>query len=68
MPRQTARDLRQGHRALVLRSLFFDGATSRFGLAGRTGLSHATISTLVGELLGAGVVEEPSNSTSVLRP
>lgn len=64
MPRQTARDLRQGHRALVLRSLFFDGATSRFGLAGRTGLSQATISTLVGELLGARVVEETGQLAS----
>lgn len=64
MPRHTARDLRHANRALVLRSLFFDGAASRVELAGRTHISPATVGTVVAELLGSGVVEETGQLAS----
>lgn len=64
MPRHTTRDLRHANRILVLRSLFFGGASSRVELAGRTHLSPATVGTVVGELLGNGVVEETGQLAS----
>jgi predicted NBD/HSP70 family sugar kinase len=56
--RATTRDLRRGNRSVLLWSLYFDGPLSRQDLSVRTGLSVTTVSTVVGELLGEGVVVE----------
>ncbi|MFC6093633.1 ROK family transcriptional regulator [Saccharothrix lopnurensis] len=54
----TVRDLRAGNRARVLRALYFDQPRSRQELAGITGLSQASVSNVVGELISEGVVVE----------
>ena len=46
------------NRALVLRTLFRDGALSRADLARRTELTRVTISDLIGELIERGIVVE----------
>lgn len=56
MALRTARDLRRDNRAAVLRSLYFDGTASRLQLAARTGLSPATVGTVVSELVDDHVV------------
>ncbi|CCH28281.1 ROK family transcriptional regulator [Actinosynnema sp. NPDC047251] len=56
--RLTVRDLRAGNRARVLRTLYFDQPRSRQELAVATGLSQASVSTVVGELLAEGLVVE----------
>lgn len=49
----------RGHnRSLVLQTLFHDGAMSRADLARETGLTRVTISDLVAELIGDGIVRE----------
>lgn len=49
----------RGHnRALVLQTLYHDGAMSRADLARETGLTRVTISDLVGELIADGIVVE----------
>jgi len=50
--------LRQMNRLRVLETLYRSPGTSRFDLARQTGLSRATVSSLVDELRRAGVVEE----------
>lgn len=55
---QTVRDLRRNNRTAVLQRLYFDGPMSRFELAPATGLSGASISNVVGELVEDGLVEE----------
>ena len=54
----TVRDLRAGNRARVLRALYFDQPRSRQELAGVTGLSQASVSNVVAELIADGVVVE----------
>ncbi|MDQ2584856.1 ROK family transcriptional regulator [Saccharothrix yanglingensis] len=54
----TVRDLRAGNRARVLRALYFDRPRSRQELAGITGLSQASVSNVVGELISDGLVVE----------
>lgn len=56
--RNTTRSLRRGNRAVLLRALYFDGPVSRQQLSEATGLSGATVSTLITELLAEGVVTE----------
>ncbi len=51
-------DTRRHHRALLLQHLFGEGPASRADLARRTGLTRVTVSDLVGELVGEGLVEE----------
>ena len=51
-------DTRRHHRALLLQHLFGDGPASRADLARTTGLTRVTVSDLVGELVGEGLVEE----------
>lgn len=58
MSEQSALGLRQMSRLRVLETLYRHPASSRADLARRTGLSRATISALVEELLQAGVVAE----------
>jgi predicted NBD/HSP70 family sugar kinase len=51
-------DVRRHHLSLVLETLLRDGDQSRAQLAQCTGLTKATVSALVGELLERGLVEE----------
>lgn len=56
--RMTVLDVRRVNRAQVLQLLFFNGALSRTSLGDSTGLSMASITNVVGELLGEGVLRE----------
>ncbi|MFC7495306.1 MULTISPECIES: ROK family transcriptional regulator [unclassified Nocardioides] len=51
-------DARRHHRSLLLQQLFREGPASRADLARTTGLTRVTISDLVGELVGEGLVQE----------
>jgi predicted NBD/HSP70 family sugar kinase len=55
---RTTRDLRRTNRITVLRRLYFDGSGSRLDLAGRTGLSPATVGNVVTELIHDKIVVE----------
>ncbi len=54
----TARDLRRTNRSSILRTLYFGKATNRLDLGLHTGLSMATVTNVVTELLSAGSVVE----------
>ncbi|QNP69212.1 ROK family transcriptional regulator [Streptomyces roseirectus] len=67
--RHTARDLRSENRFEVLHALFDLGPSSRQELARHTGLSQATVTTLVGEFLSEGVLTIAARErTGVGRP
>jgi predicted NBD/HSP70 family sugar kinase len=55
---RTVRDLRRSNRALLLRRLYFDGPLSRQDLIDTTTLSAASISNVIGDLIGDGLVAE----------
>ncbi|MGW2342841.1 ROK family protein [Streptomyces sp. NPDC001661] len=54
--RRTSRDIRTANRYEVLRRCIGRSAVSRQELAAETGLSSATVATLVGELLDLGIL------------
>lgn len=54
----TVQDLRRGNRAQVLMRLYTHGPLSRQELTGMTGLSQATVSNVVGDLVDARIVTE----------
>ncbi|HEV7652296.1 MAG TPA: ROK family transcriptional regulator [Actinophytocola sp.] len=56
--RATVRDLRRRNRSTLLSMLFFEGPLSRYELGRRTGLSAATVSNVVGEMIDDGLVVE----------
>jgi predicted NBD/HSP70 family sugar kinase len=56
VPRQTSRDLRNESRFEVLHALFEVGPSTRQEIARHTGLSTATVATLVTEFLSEGVL------------
>ncbi|MFF2999213.1 ROK family transcriptional regulator [Streptomyces sp. NPDC057950] len=56
--KRTSRDIRTANRYEVLRQIIAESPTSRQELAAATGLSLATVATLVGELLGLGMLTE----------
>ncbi|MEV0666895.1 ROK family protein [Actinomadura luteofluorescens] len=56
--RRTVRDLRRTNRSVLLRRLYFDGPLSRQDLARETGLSPASVSNVVSELIETGLVVE----------
>ncbi|TCC26338.1 ROK family transcriptional regulator [Kribbella sindirgiensis] len=56
MPRQTSRDLRNESRFEVLHALFTLGPSTRQEIARHTGLSTATVATLVTQFLAEGVL------------
>lgn len=58
MRRRTSRDIRTANRYAVLRQIIAESPTSRQELAAATGLSLATVATLVGELLGHRLIGE----------
>ena len=51
-------DIRRNNLELVLRHLASVGPDSRAGIAARAGLTRATVSRLVAELIDLGVVQE----------
>lgn len=61
---RTVRDLRRENRTAVLQRLYFDGPLSRFSLGPATGLSSGSISNVVAELVGDGLVEEAGSVES----
>ncbi|WP_225825221.1 ROK family transcriptional regulator [Streptomyces naphthomycinicus] len=56
--KRTSRDIRTANRYEVLRQIIAESPTSRQELAAATGLSLATVATLVGELLDLRVITE----------
>lgn len=56
--KRTSRDIRTANRYQVLRQIIAASPTSRQELAAATGLSLATVATLVGELLDLGMITE----------
>ncbi|CAL9397404.1 ROK family transcriptional regulator [Streptomyces sp. Tu 3180] len=56
--KRTSRDIRTANRYRVLRRIVAAAPTSRQELAAATGLSLATVATLVGELLDLGMITE----------
>ena len=60
----TVRDLRRSNRSAILRELLFDGESTRQGVAGRTGLSAATVGLVVADLLDEGLVLEVGTQES----
>src|SRR5579859_1154592 len=56
--RSTVRDLRRDNRAALLWALFADQPCTRHRLSTATGLSAASVSTVIRELLSDGIVTE----------
>jgi predicted NBD/HSP70 family sugar kinase len=56
--RTTTRDMRRRNRSVLLSKLFFDGPVSRLELSHLTGLSPATVSNVVAELVAERLVVE----------
>src|SRR3954468_24501170 len=56
--KRTSRDIRTANRYEVLRQIIAESPTSRQELAAGTGLSLATVATLVGELLDLRMLTE----------
>lgn len=54
----TVRDLRRGNRSVLLTKLLVERHDSRQELARTTGLSQATVSNVIGELIADGIVAE----------
>lgn len=63
-PPSTARDLRRANRSAILRELLFAGESTRQGLAGRTGLSAATVGLVIADLLAEGLVHDVGTQES----
>ena len=55
---RNVRDLRRSNRSLLLRHLYFQPQISRLDLSRATGLSAASVSSVIAELIDAGVVYE----------
>jgi predicted NBD/HSP70 family sugar kinase len=56
--RATVRDVRRANRSVLLTNLYRSGPLSRHELAQSTALSQASVSNLIGEMIGEGLVEE----------
>lgn len=54
----SVKDVRRSNRALLLRQLLIEGETSRSDLGAATGLSPATVTSVVSELIEEGIVRE----------
>jgi predicted NBD/HSP70 family sugar kinase len=55
---RNVRDVRRSNRSLLLRQLYFRPQASRLELSRATGLSAASVSSVIAELIDAGVVVE----------
>jgi predicted NBD/HSP70 family sugar kinase len=62
--RWTVRDLRRDNRSVLLSALFFERASSRQELSEATGLSPASVSNVVRELIREGIVAEAGSVDS----
>lgn len=62
--RATVRDLRRVNRSAVLRPLFLEGQLNRVVLAQLTGLSSASVTNVIGDLLEEGLVVEVGTEES----
>src|SRR6266849_9310127 len=62
--RSTVRDLRRDNRSVLLSSLYFDQPRSRPELSEATGLSPASVSNVVRELIHEGIVIEAGSVDS----
>jgi predicted NBD/HSP70 family sugar kinase len=62
--RSTVRDLRRDNRSVLLWSLFFGQPCSRQDLSEATGLSTASVSNVVRELIGDGIAAEAGSVDS----
>jgi glucokinase-like ROK family protein len=60
----TVRDLRRRNRRSVLQRLYVDGRMSRLEMSQRSGLSAATVTNVVAELLAEGIVVEAGSEDS----
>ncbi|HEX9412115.1 MAG TPA: ROK family protein [Ktedonobacterales bacterium] len=63
-PIPSARDLRLANRSTLLRALYFGGPASRLELSQGTGLSTATVTNVIAELLAEGSVSEAGTEES----
>ena len=63
-PKATPEDARRANRSVLLRALHHGGPTSRADLAKLVGLTPATVSSVVKDLLAEGIVEELGRSAS----
>jgi predicted NBD/HSP70 family sugar kinase len=62
--RWTVRDLRRDNRSVLLSSLFFEQPRSRQDLSDETGLSPASVSNVIRELIDDGIVVEAGSVDS----
>src|SRR5579863_4974238 len=62
--RGTVKDLRRDNRAAVLWSLYFNRPRSRQDLSAATGLSPASVTNVVRELIDEGIVTEAGSQES----
>jgi predicted NBD/HSP70 family sugar kinase len=62
--RSTVRDLRRDNRSVLLSALYFDQPCSRLDLSETTGLSAASVSNVIRELIDAGIVAEAGSVDS----
>jgi predicted NBD/HSP70 family sugar kinase len=62
--KRTTRDIRNASRFAVLRGMYAVGTPTRQELAQLTGLSFATVSTIVNELFGIGLLAEAGREDS----
>src|SRR5580704_11248088 len=62
--RSTVRDLHRDNRSVLLSSLYFDQSCSRHDLCETTGLSPASVSNVVRELIHEGIVAEAGSADS----
>jgi predicted NBD/HSP70 family sugar kinase len=62
--RWTVRDLRRDNRSVLLSALYFDRPSSRQDLSEATGLSPASVSNVIRELIGEGIVLEAGSVDS----
>ncbi|MBV9857449.1 MAG: ROK family transcriptional regulator [Streptosporangiaceae bacterium] len=62
--RSTVRDLRRDNRSVLLWSLFFSQPCSRQDLSEATGLSSASVSNVIRELISEGIVTEAGSVDS----
>src|SRR5690625_6645897 len=61
---KTSKDIRNESRFMVLRSAYARGTVTRAEISAETALSPATVTTLVGELVGEGVLQEAGRISS----
>jgi predicted NBD/HSP70 family sugar kinase len=65
MPKKaTVRDVRRTNRALLVRHLLLEGQSSRSAVGEATGLSAATVTNVIGELIDEGAVVEQGQTES----